>query len=460
VAKTVRIPVLGQSVEEVRIVRWLKGVGDRIEAGQPIAEVETDKTNIEWESPESGTLLQILIPAGEYASVEAPALVVGEPGETVVADLSPADPTDSAPVSVPSSSGGGSSTPAGAVAAVAVAGDRVGAGGRLSPRARAAANRLGVQSAELENVAGSGAKGRVVEKDILDLAAARPVAGKSAPVSPLAKAIAGSEGTDLSGLQGSGGGGRILAADVRSAAPPSPQQAVHTGPGETRIPIAGLRKRIADNLSKSVREKPHVTLNTKVDMTETMQLRKVLLPRIEHETGVRLSPTDLIVWAAGRALIACPWMNGHVFDDAMVLFDQANVGLAVSLGTEGLVVPVLRDVANSRLGQLAAERARVVELARTGKLSPADLSGATFAVTNLGNYGIESFDPIIPPPQIAILGVCTIRDEMVVRDGNPVVRPMMGLSLSFDHRAVDGAPAAEFLQKLVSILENPVAELA
>jgi len=460
VAKTVRIPVLGQSVEEVRIVRWLKAVGDPVGIGEPLAEVETDKTNIEWESPEAGTVLRILVPEGDYVAVEAPALIVGEPGETasepdgsgtVAAQaIAPAPSTPSVSIPIPAVSISQAST------AFVAAGK---SGFPISPRALRIVADLGVDTLALAANPGSGPKGRIVERDVVAFAQQYNERPKASAVSPLAKAIAGSEGTDLGGVRGTGAGGRIVAADVRQALVDTSSPTAGTNPGETRIPIAGLRKRVADNLARSVREKPHVTLNTRADVGELMSLRQALLPKIERETGVRLSPTDLIVWACGRALMACPWINGHVSDDAITLFNEANVGLAVSLGTDGLVVPVIRNAHLARLSDLVADRSRVVELARTGKLAPSDLSGATFTVTNLGNYGIESFNPIIPPPQIAILGVNAIRDEMVVVKGQPVVRPMMGLSLSFDHRAVDGAPAAEFLQKLVAILENPVSEL-
>jgi pyruvate dehydrogenase E2 component (dihydrolipoamide acetyltransferase) len=190
-------------------------------------------------------------------------------------------------------------------------------------------------------------------------------------------------------------------------------------------------------------------------MTGAIQLRKDLLPVIEKKTGVRLSPTDIIAKASAVALTEFPYINAHIEGDSMTLFAEVNVGLAVSLGDEGLIVPVIRDVARKGLAQIAADRHELVERARSGKLGSADITGGTFTVTNLGNYGIEAFNPIIPPPQVAILGVGAIADTVVARNGAPTVRPMMGLSLSFDHRAVDGAPAAAFLARLKEILETP-----
>ncbi|MFM7322451.1 MAG: dihydrolipoamide acetyltransferase family protein [Armatimonadota bacterium] len=283
--------------------------------------------------------------------------------------------------------------------------------------------------------------------------------GSSAKASPLARAMAAKDGTDLAKLAGTGSGGRIVADDVRSGVQATPVTPVPLPDGATRRPLEGLRKRVADNLARSVREKPHVTLHARVDAGALMDLRKALLPRIEDEVGVRVSPTDLIAWACGRALARCPWMNGHIDESGITTYAEAHVGLAVSLGTDGLVVPVLRNASTARIAHLAAERARVVALARDGKLGSGDLAGATFTITNLGNYGVDAFNPIIPPPQIAILGVGAIRDEVVARGGSAVVRPTMGLSLSFDHRAVDGAPAGEFLQTLSAILADPVREL-
>jgi pyruvate dehydrogenase E2 component (dihydrolipoamide acetyltransferase) len=328
----------------------------------------------------------------------------------------------------------------------------------------------------------------VQEKDVLTLHAeleasaniAADMAGRGPKASPLARAVASDAGLDLTAVTGSGTGGRITADDVRAAGEvvggrwsvvseetaspsltPNTQSPIPAPPPTTdhrpltTIPITGLRKRVADNLMRSVREKPHVTLNLSADMTGAIQLRKDLLPVIEKKTGVRLSPTDIIVKASAVALTEFPYINAHIEGDSMTLFAEVNVGLAVSLGDEGLIVPVIRDVARKGLAQIAADRNELVERARSGKLGSADITGGTFTVTNLGNYGIEAFNPIIPPPQVAILGVGAIADTVVARNGAPTVRPMMGLSLSFDHRAVDGAPAAAFLARLKEILETP-----
>ncbi|MDX1931730.1 MAG: 2-oxo acid dehydrogenase subunit E2 [Capsulimonadales bacterium] len=452
-AKTIKMPVLGNSVEEVRILQWFKKVGDRIQPGDPLAEIETDKTSMEWESADSGVVRQILAEADSYVKVEAPVLIVTN---TADEPLDGAEPVSAVPaVSVIPT------PPASAPSATAPP--------ILSPRAQRVAADLGVDPGLLTG-RGTGPKGRVQEKDVLavhaEISAAaatlEPAVERLPKVSPLARAVASGEGVDLSGLVGSGAGGRITAQDVRSAAmPPEPAspEAAAAAPVEKSdsrtVVLTGLRKRVADNLMRSVREKPHVTLNTAVDMTEAMRLRAELLPVLEKATGIRISPTDIIVKASAVALREHPSLNAHIEGDHLTRFDSVHVGLAVSLGDEGLIVPVIRNVERKGLSELLRDREDLVKRARAGKLGSNDLAGGTFTVTNLGNYGITSFDPIIPPPQVAILGVGAIADTVVARNGQAVIRPMMGLSLSFDHRATDGAPAAAFLARLREILELP-----
>jgi pyruvate dehydrogenase E2 component (dihydrolipoamide acetyltransferase) len=358
----------------------------------------------------------------------------------------------------------------------------------LSPRALRLAAEKGLAISEFTEP-GSGPSGRIVEKDVLALYEAKQ-AGESlssglpgsipliAPIpvpnsnstaskiSPLAQAIATDTGIDVGQVAGSGTGGRILAEDVRPTpivtqnTPIASQKAPNiANTGQTRT-LTGIRKRVADNLSKSVREKPHVTLHTRADMTNANKLRADLLPVIEKSTGVRLSPTDIVMKACAVALREFPLVNAHIEGDTITLFESVHIGLAVSLGDEGLIVPVIREVEKQGFASIATSRHDVATRARSGKLLPTELSGGTFTITNLGNYGIEAFNPIIPPPQVAILGVCSIQDEVVALNGVPTVRPRMGLSLSFDHRAIDGAPAAAFLARVREIIENPAVLLA
>lgn len=469
-AKLIKVPVLGQSVEEVRILQWFKNEGDRVEAGERLAEIETDKTAMEWESPEAGVVRRILAPVDSYVKVEAPLVVIGtadEPIDDLVPGASGGEPQPVAAPSAVASNAPVAPPPASAVSplprgSAAVAKEDL----FLSPRARRAADKLGVDLTLLTG-RGTGPRGRVQEKDVLSLheellAAATTlttgVAGRGPRASPLARAVANEAGLDLSALSGTGLGGRITAGDVRSAAEPpaAPELAVATTTGTRTVTLTGLRKRVADNIARSVRTSPHVTLNLQVDMGASMQLRKDLLPAVEKASGgIRLSPTDIIIKACAVALREFPYVNTHIEGDTMTLFEAVHVGLAVSLGEAGLIVPVIKDVHRKGFAEIARDRQDLATRARDGKLTGPEVTGGTFTVTNLGNFGIESFNPVINPPQVAILGVGTIADAVVARGGVPTVRPMMGLSLSFDHRAMDGAPAAAFLARVKEILETP-----
>ncbi|MES2462030.1 MAG: dihydrolipoamide acetyltransferase family protein [Armatimonadota bacterium] len=462
-AKLLKMPALGQTVEEVRILQWYKNEGDTLVKGERIAEIETDKVNIDWESQDEGIVRRILAPVDSFVKVEAPVLIVGTADEPIddlisggsVAEESAATPTPAGEAVSPKE------TVSTAVPATVKAEGPI----FVSPRARRMADELGVAVSDLAG-RGTGPGGRIVERDIKTLqaeleagaAAAMSAAGRGPKSSPLARAVASGAGLDIAALSGSGPGGRITAEDVRgtvAASAPSPSPATVTGGGSRTITLTGLRKRVAENIARSVRNSPHVTLNLQVDMTEAMSLRKQLLPAIEKKTGVRVSPTDIIVKALSVALAEFPNVNAHIDGDNMTLFEDIHIGLAVSLGDEGLIVPVIKNVQSKGLGEIAKDRQDLAARARANKLGGADITGGTFTVSSLGNYGIQGFNPIINPPQVAILGVCAITDTVVAKDGAPAIRPMMGLSLSFDHRAMDGAPAAAFLARLREILETP-----
>ena len=494
-AKVLPMPALGQTVEEQRILQWFKQEGDAVTKGEPLAEFETDKVNIEWESPETGVLRRILAPVDAFVPINAPIAIIGSADESIE-NLLPGGALTPCPSPLASGSAGGrggpgavltsaspetspSGAPAREPAVDGVAGTPLppaepGARGEgpgvragavlASPRARRYAGEFGIDLGALFG-RGTGPGGRVQEKDVIAFrqeqqaaagAAALEAAGRGPKASPLARAVASDSGLDLQSVSGSGAGGRITAGDVRQAAEPTPAPSAAPTTGGTRtVTLTGLRKRVADNIARSVRSAPHVTLNLQADMTEAQRLRASLLPNIEKATGVRLSPTDIIVKAAAVALKELPYVNAHIEGDTLTFFDDVHIGLAVSLGEEGLIVPVIKDAGRLGLSDIARARQDLATRARKGQLGAGDISGGTFTITNLGAYGIESFNPIIAPPQVAILGVGTIQDQVVARDGAPAVRPMMGLSLSFDHRAMDGAPAAAFLARVREILENP-----
>jgi len=323
---------------------------------------------------------------------------------------------------------------------------------------------------------GSGPGGRVIERDVMayierqktigiqiDAPPTMPAVDERAPrVTPLAAKMADEHGIDLNELALGLPGSRIMAGDVRrrvqepAAQIPTVTAAATDGPAVVEpIPLRGLKKMVADNVSRSRQTAPHVTLNTEVDMSEAAALFDKLRPEIQKAYGTKLTYTDLLIKASARALADHPLCNAALIGDEIRVYGNKNIGVAVATETS-LIVPVLKDADKKTLGDISGELKGLVERCRTGKQAPDDLNGGTFTITNLGAFGIDTFDPIIVPPQSCILGVGRISDKAVVVNKQIVVRSIMSLSLSFDHRVLDGAPAARFLQRLREILESPI----
>jgi pyruvate dehydrogenase E2 component (dihydrolipoamide acetyltransferase) len=349
-------------------------------------------------------------------------------------------------------------------------------GGRqtVSPRARRIARELGVALAEL---VGSGPAGRIVERDVRAAAQAAPAA-VPAPAgrilaSPLARKLAAEHGLDLAGLRGSGPGGRIVVKDVLAAvasgpapaapapaaapmapspAPPAPSAAA-APTGET-VALGRLRRITAERMAASAQAVARVTLFMTVDMAEAVRFRAQLGPEFERRYGARLSYDAMIAKACGLALREHPELNAQWADGAIRPLAEVNVGVAVALD-EGLLVVVLRQADARPLHQLQTDLNGLVERARAGRLSPDDISGSSFTLTNLGGYGVEGFTPIVNLPEAAILGVGTIARQPAVVADQLAIREQMTLSLAFDHRVADGAPAARLLQRVKQILEAP-----
>jgi pyruvate dehydrogenase E2 component (dihydrolipoamide acetyltransferase) len=316
-------------------------------------------------------------------------------------------------------------------------------------RATPAARRLAKEAqVDLRNIVGSGPKGRIHLKDVkqyLETEKAQPKA------SPLARKIAEHENIDLKALQGSGAGGKVMKQDVINAIQASSQKAQQP---EVRKKLSGLRKVVADRMVQSAFTAPHVTLASDIDMTKAIEMRTALLPVVEKQTGFRLTYTDIIIKAVGTALSRFPEVNVHLEHDEIIYKNEVNVGVAVAV-KDGLMVPVIKQVEQKGLAAICAEAKDLSKRAREQKLRPDELKGSTFTISNLGMYPIDVFTPIINQPEIAILGVGRTQEKPVVVNGEIVIRPMMTVSLSFDHRVIDGAPAAEFLAEVKRILENP-----
>ena len=443
-ATKMAMPLLGQTMEEGTIIKWFKNEGDSVKEGEPLLEVMTDKVNMEVEAPESGVLRKILAQLDDTVPVQEPICILGTADESIGDLLEQEVPKKkevASAVRVEPPAEREAPAPAAAPAAPPQA-----AQGRVlsSPAARRVAREHGIDIAALAG-RGTGPNRRIVEKDVLDYVTSQP------KVTPLAAKIAADLGVDAARLEGTGIGGKVTSEDVARAAqapaaPPAPIGAT--------IPFTGLRKAVAKNVAASYQSAVHVTLVTEVDMTQCVHLRDQILPDIERTHGVRISFTDIIVKAAARAILDKPIVNSSLAEDKIIIHDRVNIGIATAV-EGGLVVPVIKDVPSKSLPQIARESKELVGRARSGTASGEDFRGGTFTVTNLGIYGIDSFMPVITPSQSAILAVCAIAEKPAVVDGQIKIRSMMNLCLTFDHRVMDGVPAAEYLARLREILQGP-----
>ncbi len=436
------LPTLGLDIEEATIVKWLRKEGDSVVKGEPIVVIETEKAAMEIDAPESGVLRQILQPEGSTVRVtEAIALM----------EIAKAD--GMASVALP-----GHTTAADSSATLV----------RASPAARRAARELGV---DLAQIRGSGPLGRIQGADVVQFAAGTSKPG-STKATPVAVRIAREQGIDLSQVKGTGPAGRIMKGDVLAAVTKemgSTPVSADSRPTTTReerlpipkeqlpgrlVPLQRKRRVTAERMALSARSVARVTLNTDVDATELVHLRQRLLPIYETRYGVRLSYDAILVKMVATALAEHRNLNARWTDEGIYLIESINVGVAIAVA-DGLVVPVIHGADCKSLPDIASEVSAFVEKAREDKLTLEDMTGGTFTLTNLGLFGIDSFTPIVNPPEAAILGVGRIAERPVGLDGQIVLRPTMTLSLSFDHRVVDGAPAARFLQTVQQLLREP-----
>ncbi|MBN1977401.1 MAG: 2-oxo acid dehydrogenase subunit E2, partial [Anaerolineae bacterium] len=318
-----------------------------------------------------------------------------------------------------------------------------------SPRARKLAREKGV---DLALVAGSGPDGRIVERDIASFLESAPRA------TPVAQRVAEQAGVDLREIQGSGPGGRIMKEDVLEVSQRISASAISPAP-QAEVPMSGVRAVIARRMHAGHSETAPVTLTMEVDATDLVQIRERLKASLADELGFSIGYNDLLIKVVARALREFPTMNARLDGDTIHQLDEVHVALAVDTD-RGLLVPVVRDADRKGLAKVAAELRGVIERARAGTALPDELSGSTFTITNLGMFEIDAFTPIINLPEAAILGVGRIKDCAAVVNGEIAVRKMMWLSLTFDHRLVDGAPAARFLQRIKQYVEEPYLLLA
>ena len=410
----VTLPRLGQGMETGTIVRWLKSEGDSVEKGEALYELDTEKVTQEVEAEASGVLLKILAGEGEEIEVGKAIAVIGEQGEEVP-EGEAEDPTE---VSEDDAQEEGSPAPERE--------DERERGREEAPEGPSEPE----QSVESTN-------------------------GGRVKASPLARRIARERGIELSALRGTGPEGRIVAEDVERAsatgAAAAPAAAAPTGEVEV-VKLNQMRKTIARRMTEAW-EAPAFQISMSADMTASIRLREALLAQVK-EGGVRPTYSDILTKVVALALMRHRDVNAHFAGDSVKLFPNANIGIAVAI-PHGLVVPVIPGCERLTIPEIAAARADIVSRTRAGKLRAEDLDGGTFTISNLGMYGVERFTAVLNPPQAGILAVGAIEERAVVVDGDFEIQPRMDMTLTIDHRSVDGATASEFLATVKSFLEEP-----
>jgi pyruvate dehydrogenase E2 component (dihydrolipoamide acetyltransferase) len=430
-ATAVIMPRQGNTVESCLIAGWKKQVGDHITEGDVLCEIETDKALMEVEAPASGTVLALFFAAGDDVAVLTNIAVIGEPGEDFeslrpngsrrqgIGDKEIRDST-AQPVTSTSTPQILREQPSG-----------------ISPRAKKLAGQRGVDTAQLQ---GSGPAGRIIERDVLAAIQSKPL------LTPLAKSMVTQGGYEAP-AQGSGVRGRILAEDLKpvAAAPPADEVEI--------IPVKGIRKVIATRMLESLQTTAQLTLNASADARALLAYRQRLKQSSEALGLRQVTINDLLLFAVSRILLQYPQLNALFQDDTISQYKNVHLGVAVDT-PRGLMVPVIRRTDALSLKQIAAESKRLAEACLNGSIAPDELTGGTFTVTNLGNLGIESFTPVLNPPQVAILGVGSINLKPVEIDGEVQFIKHIGLSLTINHQVVDGAPAARFLQAVAQGLSQ------
>jgi pyruvate dehydrogenase E2 component (dihydrolipoamide acetyltransferase) len=449
----VKMPKLGLTMTEGTVTQWLVAQGTKVEKGSPLFVMETDKVTLEIEAPVSGVLHQILVPAGTMVPVlQAIALIAG-PGEELGPAVEPAPSAGPAETRVVQTKEAGQAAEAAPL--------------RASPKARSMARAGGLDLAQVE---GRGPGGRVVAEDVarvLAQQAAMPSAVASASqetrvrATPRAQRLAEEAGLDLATMVGTGPGGRVAAEDVQRAmaARRAALSATSGREGEVEVlPLAGVRAVVAQRMAESAHTTAPVTLTSQADATELIRIREALSEEWHQTVGFAPGYNDLLLVLLSRTLAEYPYMNARLIGNEIHLVADVNIGLAVDT-ERGLVVPVLPRIQNKTLDEIACLSRELVDRARAGRLLPDDLCGGTFTLSNMGMFDVEAFTPIINLPECAILGAGRIAPRPAVVDGVLCVRPMMTLSLTVDHRAVDGAPAARFLTRLKQLVESPYPAL-
>ena len=440
-SQTVNMPKLGLTMTEGKIVNWLKKVGDHIEKGEAIAEIETDKLTAEVESPFEGYLIAILAEEGDDRAITSPIAVIGEEGElgTLLDPKSAAGPERKI---------------------------------LITPTAKRLAEEKKV---DIVTVTGTGPDGRIQKEDVLKAAESGSILlpqqnprDARLSITPLARKIAEEHGIDIMQISGTGPEGRINKEDIfrvvegRAKADGETAEALTTtieAPeqknerADRKVPLTNMRKIIALKMTKSKQEIPHVYFKVRVDATDILRLKNSLSETVRAKNGRNLSVNEIIIKAAAVALRDFPLLNASLVDEEIIYHNAINIGMAVST-EKGLLVPVIPHADRLGLFALNSTAGDIVARAKDGKLTLDDISGGTFTVSNLGSLGIDEFTAIINPPESAILAVGKVVQTPVAQNGQIELRPVLIATLSVDHRIIDGSLAAQYLQRFKGLLEN------
>jgi len=441
-ATKVHMEALSPTMEEGQVVQWLKAEGEAVAAGDILAEIETDKATMELVARGDGILRKITVKEGETAPVGEVIAMIAAEGEDLGDESS-------------GNGGGGVASGTAEATAGAPKGDPPASTAAPAPDAPQAS----APEAAPRDAGADGEDGRI-------------------KASPVARRLAREEGVELSALEGSGPGGRIIKRDVEdavkagpaekaaeqpavapSAAPAAATVAARPGdgPDSEKVPLSQMRKTIAKRLVESIGPVPHFFLTIDVDMSRAVEARTRINRDLE-KSGVRISYNDIVLKATAMALARHPECNAHWGGDHIVRFHRVHLGVAVAID-DGLITPVVRDADRKGMAAISAEVREMAGRAREKKLRPEEYTGATFSVSNLGMFGIEEFTAVINPPEAGILAVGAMEDRAVVMDGELEIRPRMKVTMSCDHRVIDGALGSQFLQTLKRILEEPLAAL-
>ena len=445
--KEIYLVKVGMTMTEGMVSEWYVPDGASINKGEMLYALETEKVNLDVDAEVTGTVKQL----AEVGVLMEPGDVVGyifEPGEDIaVGGLPEAGPRETVTPDQPDMTIRESESEP--VAEASVVNHKI----KSSPAARRIARELGI---DLEKIQGSGPGGRITAEDVQSAepvvkAVVKAVVTAVVKASPLVKKMARERGIDLGTINGSGPGGRIVEADLESI-DTSPEPGKSALAGES-VPVKGMRRTIAQRMLSSLQTSAQLTMDMEVIMDDSVKLREQLITEWQAQE-IRPTYTDLVVKAVARALTMHPRMNSVFADEEITLPGEYNIGIAVALD-EGLVVPVIRNADALSLKEISLESARLAELARQGKLGLDDYAGGTFTVSSLGMYGVDSFTPILNTPQTGILGVNRLFEGTEWDGDRPVKTRKMNLSLTWDHRALDGAPAAAFLSEVKELLSSP-----